>query len=204
VQLGAGKTWGHFHVPEVGDEVLVGFEFGDVRRPYVVGGLINKQMKPDIGGEPVKATGPRSEVVKRGYASRLGHRIVFDDDQMGQKSGILIGTKDLKLSIQIDDVKKVVKIVSDASGPPAKIEISQNGNGGAISVTQAGQGGKIDVKADGDISVESGPTGQLTLKGGSKGVTVESQGQLNLKGAMGATLDGGAQTTIKGGQIKLN
>jgi hypothetical protein len=100
-------------------------------------------------------------------------------------------------------VKKVVKIVSDATGPPAKIEISQNGNGGSIAVTQKGQGGKIEVKADGDVTMESGPTGSLTIKGGSKGVTVESQGQLNLKGSMGATLDGGASTTVKGGSIKL-
>ena len=41
VQVGMGKEWGNLFLPEVGDEVLVGFEFGDARRPYVIGGLIN-------------------------------------------------------------------------------------------------------------------------------------------------------------------
>ena len=41
VQVGMGKEWGNLFLPEVGDEVLVGFEFGDSRRPYVIGGLIN-------------------------------------------------------------------------------------------------------------------------------------------------------------------
>nr|MDP9463792.1 phage baseplate assembly protein V [Actinomycetota bacterium] len=35
VQVGMGKEWGNLFLPEVGDEVLVGFEFGDTRRPYV-------------------------------------------------------------------------------------------------------------------------------------------------------------------------
>ena len=41
VQVGMGKEWGNLFLPEVGDEVLVGFEFGDTRRPYVIGGLLN-------------------------------------------------------------------------------------------------------------------------------------------------------------------
>src|SRR5690242_926559 len=35
----AGKDRGVFFRPEVGDEVLVAFELGDVRRPYVLGAL---------------------------------------------------------------------------------------------------------------------------------------------------------------------
>ena len=35
----AGKDRGVFFRPEVGDEVLVAFELGDVRRPYVLGSL---------------------------------------------------------------------------------------------------------------------------------------------------------------------
>ena len=41
VQPGAGKDRGGTVLPEVGDEVLVAFEQGDFRRPYVLGGLYN-------------------------------------------------------------------------------------------------------------------------------------------------------------------
>ena len=36
-----GKKFGTFFLPEVGDEVLVAFERGDIRFPYVVGSLWN-------------------------------------------------------------------------------------------------------------------------------------------------------------------
>ena len=41
MQVGMGKKGGWMLIPEPDDEVLVAFEFGDVRRPYVVGGLSN-------------------------------------------------------------------------------------------------------------------------------------------------------------------
>ena len=35
----AGRNRGTWFVPEVGDEVLVAFEHGDVKEPYVIGAL---------------------------------------------------------------------------------------------------------------------------------------------------------------------
>ena len=50
VQPGAGKDRGAMVLPEVGDEVLVLFEQGDIRRPYVLGGLYNGVDTPPTGG----------------------------------------------------------------------------------------------------------------------------------------------------------
>jgi uncharacterized protein involved in type VI secretion and phage assembly len=208
VQFGAGKEWGAQFIPEVGDEVLVGFEFGDLRRPYVVGGLRNGKSTIDIGVEPVKVSLPTAEVVSRGFVSRKGHRLVFDDDEpagMPLKSGIRMGTKDEKLHLFIDKANSEIKIICDAVQPkPAKIIIEQNGPAGSIEVTQKGQGGKIVVKSDGDINVEAGQAGGLTLKGGAKGVKIESQTTVELKATAGLKMDGGAQTEIKGAMLKLN
>ena len=41
VQPAAGAGRGFYWIPEVNDEVLVAFEFGDIRRPFVVGSLYN-------------------------------------------------------------------------------------------------------------------------------------------------------------------
>jgi len=42
----AGRNGGFYSIPEVGDEVLVAFEQGDVRRPYVLGQLWNAADPP--------------------------------------------------------------------------------------------------------------------------------------------------------------
>ena len=42
----AGKNRGTFFVPEVGDEVLVAFERGDIKGPFVIGALWNAKAPP--------------------------------------------------------------------------------------------------------------------------------------------------------------
>lgn len=42
----AGRNRGTLFIPEVGDEVLVAFEHGDARTPYVIGSLWNGKAKP--------------------------------------------------------------------------------------------------------------------------------------------------------------
>jgi hypothetical protein len=41
VQFCSGQRSGAMFMPEIGDEVLIAFEFGDVRRPYLLGGMMN-------------------------------------------------------------------------------------------------------------------------------------------------------------------
>src|SRR6516162_486840 len=45
-----GKKMGFFYLPEINDEVLVGFEHGDVRFPYILGSLYNGVDKPPAAG----------------------------------------------------------------------------------------------------------------------------------------------------------
>ena len=44
-----GNNRGSWFIPDVNDEVLVVFEGGDPRRPYVIGGLWNATMPSDLG-----------------------------------------------------------------------------------------------------------------------------------------------------------
>ena len=44
--LMAGRNRGTFFVPEAGDEVLVAFERGDIKVPYVIGSLWNAKALP--------------------------------------------------------------------------------------------------------------------------------------------------------------
>ncbi|MEZ4468317.1 MAG: phage baseplate assembly protein V [bacterium] len=71
--LYAGKDRGSYFVPEVGDEVLVVFEHGDMNRPYVVGSLWN-------GKDPLPEPGhPDGEDNHKVVETRSGHKLTFDD-----------------------------------------------------------------------------------------------------------------------------
>lgn len=70
VAAGAGDDRGVSFRPEIGDEVAVVFEEGDLRRPLLLGGLWSSADPPpdEVGGG------------RRSIVSRSGIRIAFDDD----------------------------------------------------------------------------------------------------------------------------
>jgi uncharacterized protein involved in type VI secretion and phage assembly len=70
--LMAGMARGTFFVPMVGDEVLVAFNHGDVREPYVIGAMWNTLDRPP-------ALSPTDAITKRIVRSPLGHQLTFDD-----------------------------------------------------------------------------------------------------------------------------
>jgi len=185
---GLGESYGMIALPEIGDEVLVGFEFGDVRRAYVLGGLANGNTEIDLGGDPVKQGIPGGQVVKRGIVSRLGNKVLIDDDGDGSlppsTSGVTIGNGDDSITIHVDDVNKKIIISCDASTPPASIEIRQSGAGGSITIEQAGTGGSIEVTSAGNVTIEAAAPGNLTLKGGTGGKIDGGTGMVELSGSM--------------------
>jgi uncharacterized protein involved in type VI secretion and phage assembly len=77
----AGKGRGSFLMPEVDDEVVVAFDHGDVRFPYVVGYLWNGPDEP-----------PADHVRLRRIQSVNGHRISFVDatETNGSKGALMI------------------------------------------------------------------------------------------------------------------
>ncbi|MFS8979351.1 phage baseplate assembly protein V [Cupriavidus necator] len=76
--LFGGGNRGSWFVPDVDDEVLVAFEHGDPRRPYVLGGLWNGRDAPP---ETMDGAGNNDKKVIR---SRNGVKLTMDD-QDGQE-----------------------------------------------------------------------------------------------------------------------
>ena len=74
----AGKGGGGVFSPEVNDEVLVGFEQGDLDRPYVLGGLYNGVDQPSPHDLPW-STRTSGQVNRRSLVSRTGHRLELLD-----------------------------------------------------------------------------------------------------------------------------
>jgi uncharacterized protein involved in type VI secretion and phage assembly len=116
-------------LPEIDDEVLVGFEMGDMHSPYVLGGLWNGKDLPPKKTQQVVSGG---KVQKRIVRSRSGHNIVFDDaDGAG--------------SVTIEDKNGNQMMLESASN---KLTIAVKGN----AVIDAK--GNIDIKAGGQINIK--------------------------------------------------
>jgi uncharacterized protein involved in type VI secretion and phage assembly len=99
--LMAGKNRGTWFIPDVNDEVLVAFEAGDVRRPYVIGCLWSGTNSPP----ETMDTNNNKKLLR----SRSGVKITLDD-QSGRESfmvetpgGQRVTLKDGPSSIEFTD-----------------------------------------------------------------------------------------------------
>lgn len=92
----AGGSRGAYFLPEVNDEVLVAFEHGDMRFPYVVGALWNGKDSP-----PTTNDDGQNNI--REIKSRSGHIIRLDDTSGNEKIEILDKTGSNSLTIASSD-----------------------------------------------------------------------------------------------------
>lgn len=156
VQLGAGKQRGAVMLPEVSDEVLVAFDHGDLRRPYVIGGLHNGIDKPKLGEGLIDGIGA---VRRRGFISKTGGGLVFLDDDA--KQGVALFSGDKGLRIALNRTGTTIKV--DSTG---KVEINAATEvrvkaGTTLSLT-AGASMEIEaptiaIRADGPVEVKGTP-----------------------------------------------
>jgi uncharacterized protein involved in type VI secretion and phage assembly len=172
---GAGNERGLVVLPEVGDEVLVAFDHGDPRRPYVVGGLYNGKDKLPVN--PLDG----GKVVKRLLVSRNGHRVELDD----KDDVITIKSGDGKHKVVVD--QKGSKIVLDTSGD---VEVTSTGKLAvkASDSMKLESSGALELKANG-VTIDAG-SGAFSAKGsqakveGSSTAEISSSGQLTVRGSM--------------------
>jgi len=139
--LMAGQNRGTWFIPDINDEVLVVFEVGDVRRPYVIGSLWNDSSSPP---ETMDASNN-----KKLLRSRNGVTITLDD-QNGQE----------RFVVETPGGQKVTLMDG-----PASIEIMDS-NGNSMKLEAAG----IIVNASAKITVNAGTveisSGMVTVNSG--------------------------------------
>lgn len=152
-QFGAGPDSGAVFMPEVNDEVLVAFEFGDVRRPVVVGALYNGKDKPRLGD----GLFDNGKVKRRGVVSRKGHRFVLFDDP--GKSGIALITSDSAIKVSLNETKQEIHVVCKGK---VRIEAQDD----------------VSIKSDKKVTIEGD---QLEMTGKS-GVKLSSNSSVQVSG----------------------
>jgi uncharacterized protein involved in type VI secretion and phage assembly len=109
-----GNNRGSWFIPDVNDEVLLAFEGGDPRRPYVLGGMWNGSDKPP---ESMDSAGQNNKKVLR---SRNGVKITLDDAS-GRENFIVETPGSQKITLH--DGPGSIEIV-DSNGNSVKLEAS--------------------------------------------------------------------------------
>ncbi len=186
VTLGAGAQRGMTFLPEVNDEVIVGFEGGDARRPVILGGVYNGR---DV---PVEFGVANGTVSKRRITSRLGHFVELADgtDPANQHIGLTLagGNHQVRLGKDKLDATVPAGVPITVKSGDASIEI---GNDGSITIS----GQKITLKSKTDVEISGvNITSKASVKSAMSGTMVEvkasatgevsASGALTLKGAM--------------------
>ena len=146
---GSGK--GFYFVPEIGEEVLVGFQGGNAEKPYVIGTQYNGKEKSGYADK---------ENCIKAVHTRSGHKLVFTEDEsilITDKSGneILLDTKGSNITITAPETMTL-------NAKNLNINVSQNmttnvGNNMITNVTNdttisIGGNHQIDIEKDHQFS----------------------------------------------------
>jgi uncharacterized protein involved in type VI secretion and phage assembly len=160
VAPGAGSERGVAFVPEVTDEVLVAFERGDVRSPFVLGGLWSSKNAPPKASDLLKG----GAVDQRVLTSRLGHTIVLSDSDGAD--GISLVSKDGSYAVSVNAGTQTVEL----KAPSCTIDMKADGSVTIQAMQIQISGTSISIKADASLS----------LSGAS--VSISSQGPATITG----------------------
>ncbi|MBV9098185.1 MAG: hypothetical protein JO079_09020 [Frankiaceae bacterium] len=161
-------------LPEVGDEVLVGFEEGDMHHPVIIGGLYGPSADKNKAW-PVNG----DQITDRRYTSLNGHVVMLQDGDgdpnnmykvtiKGEKGDVIVRVGGDKVEVKSPDAVPIEL----TSGGQSSIKMDGNGN---ITI----KGLKVSIQADTDIEIKANAK-----------VAVEAQAELGLKGAAKAELQG--------------
>jgi Rhs element Vgr protein len=158
--LDAGDGRGSFFMPEIGDEVIVGFLGQDPRFPIVLG-MVHSAAKPS----PEE---PRDDNHVRGFVSRGEMKILFDDE-----TNILEISTPNGNSITLDEDQGGI-FIEDENGNT----ITMNSDGVSIDspsdfVYKAGgdvtiEGNNVTISASGTLAAEGSASAELTSGGTCK------------------------------------
>jgi uncharacterized protein involved in type VI secretion and phage assembly len=163
--LDAGNNRGSFFMPEIDDEVIVGFINDDARQPIVLGSLFSSKNATPLNPEDANP--------EKGYVSRSKIKILIDDS----KKVITIETPDGKFFSMNEDENKIIlndilgnKIIMDPDGITIESAKAITLKAGAMLTIASPQ---LSIKADTALKIES-----------SGGCSITSSGITDIKGSI--------------------
>jgi Rhs element Vgr protein len=163
--LDAGNERGSFFLPEIGDEVIVGF-INDDPRDAIVLGMMNSSAKP----APLKAADDNH---KKGFVTRSKMKMIFDDEKKSYTLETPGGKK-----LMIDEDAGHIKM-EDENGN--KFVMNKDG----ISIESCKEiklKATTDIKAEG-VNIENKASASLKAEA-SASAEVKSSGMMTIKGSL--------------------
>ncbi|GGY35039.1 VgrG-related protein [Streptomyces anulatus] len=183
-----GTGGGEAFIPEVGDEVLVGFEHGHLDRPYVLAGLYNGVDRPGGGGgggsPSAGAPGAAGASSASGTPGAPGAAGASGGTGGAGGAGGAGGGGEL-----VDPTTGAVNRRAFASKSGNQLELLDAANGP--------QGVRLRT-GDGKLTIDLDRKGTAIVIGSDGSVTIEAKEQVSIRAADGVALDAGR------GALELN
>ncbi len=208
VQPASGKEWGYYFLPEIGDQVLLAFENGNIEKPYVLGGV------PLDNNKFLTGSVDRNNKIKR-IVTKHGSTIVFEDNAQDEKGG-----QD-KITVQTAGKEHTIEL--DNGGD--KITIKDKDGKNSIVISSVEGQGSITIQAESRLTIKVGDTIKLDMAGesgtvklsandfkveASKMATVSSDGIVKIEGSTVTEkassvmkLESSGAVTVSGSPIKV-
>ena len=191
VTPGGGSQAGLIFIPQIDDEVLVGFEHGDLRRPFVLGGLWGPSARPPLHHDAFLA---QNKVVEWGLKTMNGSTLAIRSGTEPAEKHYKVALPDGTTHYMGSDKTEIVamnKSIELKSGQ-ASILITDRGD---IQI----KGVNIKLDATQGITIDG-----LTIAGKARtSYKAEGGAALELKGGPMASLESSGVTQVKGSIVKI-
>ncbi len=207
-----GTNRGSVFIPEKGDQVMVGFRYGDPTRPFVMGSLFHG----------ISGTGGDMNNKVKSITTRSGSSITFNDDEndgnitINDPSGnvvIMDGAGNItmsapnKISLYATDILMHAGNSITMNSQPGEDE---NSTGEGTFMLSAKK--KIEVVSDEDNIELTASEKDINVTAAQKGVTLASREgefiieskKINVSSTTTSTLISNATTQIQGSEVEIN
>jgi Rhs element Vgr protein len=181
----ASSGFGHFFVPEVGDEVVLGFFNDDPGYPVILGSLYSSSRTPPYALEAENNT--------KAVVTRCLHRIEFNE-----KDKIITIVTPSKNTLVLDDKDQSV-LLKDQNGSSVKLSSAGIALDSPKDIKLTAQGG-ITLTATTGMKFDC----QADIQAQGLNITAEAQVGFTGKGSASAELSASGQTTVKGAMVMIN
>lgn len=172
----SGNQWGFYFLPEVGDQVLLAFEQGNIEKPYVIGCI------PKDNNKFLKQSVDEKNQYKN-IMTKNGNTISFEDEATGKgsKDKLTIHTANEEHYLELNNASKAIRLSDKEEKNSVEIMTEK---------------GHMTIKAEKVLKLQIGSTIELTLNGNNGTISINgTKINLDLKDSLTAKANASIKTT---------